>query len=45
MPEGMTLWVDSVAGQAEIKGRRRRYVARVAEIEPSARHVGRANAL
>jgi hypothetical protein len=40
MPDGLIMWVDPVAGKAEIKGRRGRYVARIDEIEPPARRVG-----
>ena len=40
MPDGLIMWVDSTAGKAEIKGRRRRYVARLTEVEPAARRVG-----
>ena len=39
MPDGVVMWVDLSAGEAGIRRRRRQYVARVADVEPPARHV------
>ena len=40
MPDGTITWVDLTAGEAGVRRRRRQYVARVVDVEPTARHVG-----
>jgi hypothetical protein len=40
MPDGVVTWFDPSTGEASIRCRRRQFVARAADIEPEARHVG-----
>ncbi|HVM67828.1 MAG TPA: sigma 54 modulation/S30EA ribosomal C-terminal domain-containing protein [Acidimicrobiales bacterium] len=40
MPDGRVAWVDIATGEATVRRRSRQYAARLADVEPSARHVG-----
>ncbi len=40
MPDGTVTWVDSSTGEARISRKRRQYIARPADVDPPARHVG-----